>query len=188
MILRQEKAYVRAVAIATLLIALINPVVGAQSPEAAGSARGISCWPDPEPILLSEELQDDAIEMSAGDVDIAGDGNARFEGPVTMRSREMSLTAGSASYDSDSATFTAQGGIEFQDRGNKIRAESVSYDTRNEIFSSPMDSSNFHKLLPGGLRLRWKHPEPVTLKWKTWCTHPVRRVTETGYSRPKASK
>jgi len=134
-ILRQEKAYVRAVAIATLLIALINPVVGAQSPEAAGSARGISCWPDPEPILLSEELQDDAIEMSAGDVDIAGDGNARFEGPVTMRSREMSLTAGSASYDSDSATFTAQGGIEFQDRGNKIRAESVSYDTRNEIFS-----------------------------------------------------
>ncbi|TDJ45180.1 MAG: LPS-assembly protein LptD, partial [Gammaproteobacteria bacterium] len=125
----------RTVAIATPFIVLISSVVCAQSPEAAGSVRGISCWPEPEPILLSEELQDDVIEMSASDVDITGDGNALFKGPVTMRSREMSLTASSASYDSNSATFTATGGIKFQDRGNKVSAQSVIYDTRNEIFS-----------------------------------------------------
>jgi len=126
---------VRAVATATPLLALISTVVCAQSPAPAESLRGISCWPEPVPKLISEDLQDDVIEMTTGDADIAGDGNARFKGPVTMRSRDISLTANSAAYDSKTATFTAEGGIEFQDGINKLSGSSVTYDTRNELFT-----------------------------------------------------
>ena len=125
----------RAVATATPLIALLSTIVCAQSPASVESLRGISCWPEPAQILVPEELQTDAIEMTTGDADIASDGSARFKGPVTMRSRDISLTANSAAYDSESATFTAEGGIEFQDSANKLSGESVSYDTRNGLFT-----------------------------------------------------
>ena len=125
----------RAVATATPLIALLSTVVCAQSPAPAESLRGISCWPEPVQMLISEDLQTDAIEMTTGDADIASDGSARFKGPVTMRSRDISLTANSAAYDSESATFTAEGGIKFQDSANKLSGASVSYDTRNELFT-----------------------------------------------------
>jgi LPS-assembly protein len=129
------KAYVRAVATATPFIALISSVVCAQAPAPAESVRGISCWADTVPMRVDEELREDVIEMTTGDADIASNGNAIFKGPVTMRSRDISLTADSATYDSESATFTAQGGIEFQDGTNKLTGASASYDTRAEKFS-----------------------------------------------------
>ena len=122
----------RAAATATLLIALLSTVVRAQAPE---SARGIRCWPEPTPLLVDEALLGDVIEMTTGDADIAADGNARFKGPVTMRSRDILLKADSASYDSESATFSAEGSIEFRDAENKLTGTSARYDTRNETFT-----------------------------------------------------
>ena len=126
----------RAVANSLLIIALVSTHALAQEATHtnANSLRGIGCWADPAPLLTSEDLQGDAIEMTTGDADIEEDGNARFRGPVTMRSRDLLLQAGTASYDRSTDTFSASGGIEFRDGNSRIKADDVSYDRPKGTF------------------------------------------------------
>lgn len=126
----------RAVANSLLIIGLLCTGAAAQEavPPQTNSLRGIGCWDAPERLLNTDELQDDVVELTTGGADIEADGNAGFRGPVTMRSRDLLLQAGSASYDRKTETFSATGGIEFRDTRNSVKADEASFDSLNNIF------------------------------------------------------
>jgi LPS-assembly protein len=134
----QEIAYVRSATTITtasaILITLISSTVFAQSSMPEDSFRGLACWPELPPPEFSEEFSDEVIEMTSGDADIQANGDASFKGPIEMRSRARSLKASSASYDSETATFTADGNVEYRDQTNIVRGESVHYNTQSGQF------------------------------------------------------
>lgn len=125
----------RAALLAIPVVYLLPLTAFSQTANDIESARGISCWPAAESPFEATDYTQLPIEMESGNADIEVDGSAKFTGPVTMRSGDMSLSASSASYDSESATFVAAGGIEFTNGASKVQGDSVSYDTRNGLFT-----------------------------------------------------
>jgi LPS-assembly protein len=134
----QEIAYVRSTTTITLVsLILIFPIssgVFAQAVSEGDSFRGLACWPELPPPEFSEEFSDEVIEMTSGDADIRANGDASFEGPIEMRSGARLLKASAASYDSETATFTAEGNVEYRDQINVVRGESVHYNTQTGQF------------------------------------------------------
>jgi LPS-assembly protein len=125
---------VRVVATVIAATNIIAATAVAQAPVTDSSVRGISCWSTIESLPVATDLGD-AIEMTTGDADIEADGDATFKGPVTMRSRDLLLQAAQASYDAESATFLADGGVEFRSADSTVSGESVSYNTREGLFN-----------------------------------------------------
>jgi LPS-assembly protein len=127
---------VRTVATALPIIVLFSVAVSAQTVDSADSVRGIACWPEPEALLTAEDLAaDEAIEVTTGDADIAGDGSAQFTGPITMRAGPRLLRADNANFDAKTSIFAAEGGIEFVDGEGRVTGDSVRYDTLNGVFT-----------------------------------------------------
>jgi LPS-assembly protein len=120
--------------VSTILISSVCSTVLAQSAPAEDSFRGLACWPELPPPEFSEEFSDEVIEMTSGDADIKANGDASFQGPIEMRSRARSLKASSASYDSETATFTAAGKVEYRDQLNMVRGETAVYNTQSGQF------------------------------------------------------
>jgi LPS-assembly protein len=95
--------------------------------------RGIGCWPELPAAEYSEAYSEDLIEMTSGGADIQVNGDATFTGPIEIRNRARSLKSASATFNKETETFSAVGGIEYQDQLNKVIGESVSYNTQTGL-------------------------------------------------------
>ena len=140
---RQGKASVRVVAVVIAATNLLATAAAAQTSETRDeSVRGIGCWVQSEPLPVLTDLGE-TIEMTTGGADILADGDASFAGPITMRSRDLLLEAKKATYDAQTATFIADGGVEFRNADSKVTGESASYATNEGIFTFKQGTFSF---------------------------------------------
>ncbi len=71
----------------------------------------------------------DVVEMTSGDASISATGDAKFTGPIELRSGGRSLTAGNASFESATGAFTVTDDVNFRDPKSRVRGESASFNT-----------------------------------------------------------
>ena len=71
----------------------------------------------------------DVVEMTSGDASISATGDAKFTGPIELRSGGRLLTAGNASFDSATGSFSVTDDVNFRDPESRVGGDSASYNT-----------------------------------------------------------
>jgi LPS-assembly protein len=82
-----------------------------------------------EVVELTDGDTTDVVEMTSGDASISGTGDAKFTGPIELRSGNRTLTAGNASFESATSNFTVTDNVRFQDPESRVSGDSASYNT-----------------------------------------------------------
>ncbi|MEE9136344.1 MAG: LptA/OstA family protein, partial [Gammaproteobacteria bacterium] len=77
----------------------------------------------------------DVVEMTSGDASISGTGDAKFTGPIELRSGNRTLTAGNASFESATGNFTVTDEVTFRDPQTRVNGDAASYNTVTGQFS-----------------------------------------------------
>ncbi len=72
---------------------------------------------------------DHRIHIDSDDAKLGTDGNAVFNGRVTVHQDERSVAADSVTYDSKSGRVAVKGGVDFEDPKLRVRSDRGSYDT-----------------------------------------------------------
>jgi LPS-assembly protein len=83
---------------------------------------------------------DHRIHIDSDDASVGTDGNAVFNGRVTVHQDERSVAADSVTYDSKSGRVSVRGGVDFEDPKLRVRSDTGSYDTDG---TANFDKANF---------------------------------------------
>ena len=75
------------------------------------------------------------VEMTSDDASISGTGDAKFTGPIQLRSGNRTLTAGSASFKSATGNLTVTDEVTYRDPETRVSGDSASYNTVSGQFN-----------------------------------------------------
>ncbi|MGI9309038.1 MAG: LPS-assembly protein LptD [Gammaproteobacteria bacterium] len=119
------------IAIALPLLVLLGPNT-ARAENHPVSACGFRI----PPTFVASSDEPETVELTAGDASIAANGDAQFNGPITLESSLRSLSADEASYDATNTTFAVTGNVSYEDYSTEVRGAAAEYNqtTREFLF------------------------------------------------------
>lgn len=100
---------------------------------------------EPAPVQTSDDATEvveltgggttNVVEMTSGNATISGTGDAKFTGPIKLRSGNRTLTAGNASFKSATGNLTVTDEVTYRDPETRVSGDSASFNTVSGQFN-----------------------------------------------------